>query len=477
MSLRILDRLWPLVVVLLLPLAGAEVTVTLFNTGDLHEYATNLPRVAALVAQRKAADPRVLYVDCGDILNRGDVDYMVTHGEAMVATLAACGLDAAILGNHDLTFGTPRLVELLDRFAYPLVDANSVWPEGLRPRAAPPYRLARLPDVTVALVGTASEHINHCRDALVRRLSVPVALREVLAQADAESDIVVLLTHVGTERDEAIAAAIGQAFPGRPPVDLILGAHDHEAYPNLRIHTPTGIAIQHSGDNGRCLGETTLVWDGARVSARRSRLIPLTPELPEDQAVAAIRDRYRAACPPDRPLVRLPTAAAPDAFAAWLGGLAAAATKADVALLPPRAVRHALPAGDVLPAALAAAVLRVEPVCFRLPSLADLQARLAALPDPAKRPLLCAVGDAAPTGPDGIRVAWYCVSWDAPLPPAADLGPLAAGVPALERQAGLDLWQVVIQAAAAARAEGKDCLVADLPPPPPGRAPTPGGPP
>jgi len=474
---RLLGWLW--LAALVLSLAGADVTVTLYNTGDLHDHAGDLPRMAAFVARRKATDPRVLFVDCGDIVNRGDFDYMITRGEAMVATLATCGLDAAVLGNHDLSFGTARAVELLDRFHYPLLDANSVWPEGLHPQAAPPYRLMRLPGVTVALVGTASEHINHCSDLLVQRLTVPQALREILAKVDAESDIVVLLTHVGSERDEAIATALGQAFPGRPPVDLILGGHDHEAYPGLRIHAPTGIAIQHSGDYGRSFGETTLVWDGARVSGRRARLIAITPDLPEAAEVAAVRDRYRAACPPDRPLVRLAAAAAPGPFAAWLGNLAATAAQADVALLPPRAVRSPLPAGDVLPAALVAAVTRMEPVCFTLPSLADLQARLAALPDPAARPGLCIPAGTAP-GPEGLRVAFYCVSPDAPTPAAADLGPLAAGVASLERRAGLDLWDVVRRAAAAARAAGQPCLVAELPAlsePAPGSAPAPGGPP
>ncbi len=442
-------------VLLLGPLAAADVAVTLYNTGDLHEHAADLPRIAAFVAARRREDPRVLFVDCGDVLNRGDPEYVVTRGEAMFETLSACGLDAAILGNHDLSFGAARTVELLNRFRYPLLDANTVWPEGLRPRDAPPYRVFRLPGVTVAVVGTASEHINHRNEPPLARRTVPDALRGVLERADAESDIVVLLTHVGTERDLALAEELCREYAGRARVDLILGAHDHQAYPRILVHPPGGIAIQHSGDNGRWLGETILIWDGTRVTGRRSRLIPITADMPEDPAVAAVRDRYRAALPPDRALITLDQAAEPAAVLPWLGALAAAQAGADVALLPPRAVRTGWPAVVVLPAALVQAVARLEPLCFTLPDAADLAARLEAIPDPAARPLPCPARPGLPArGP--LRVAWFCVAADEPTP--ADPGPLLAGLPPPERRIGLDLWEVVLRAAADARAQGRPCL-------------------
>lgn len=462
---RVLRCLLPAVLVLWLRLGAADVTVTVYNTGDLHESAGHLARIAAVVAARRARDPNVLFVDCGDTLNRGDPEYTVTRGEAMFATLALCGFDAAIMGNHELSFGTARTVELFDRFDRGLLDANTVWPEGLRPTQAPPYRVFRLQGVRVAIVGTASEHINHASDARVRRRPVPDVLRELLPKVRAEADIVVLLTHVGSERDEAIAAALAQALPGpRPAVDLILGAHDHLAYPELRLHAASGIAIQHSGDCGRFVGETVLTWDGTHVSARRSRLIPITPDLPEEPAVAAMRQRYRERLPPDRPLLRLAAAADAAVLARWLGPLAAVAVAADVALLPADAMPARLPAGDLGPAALLGGLRRLEAVCFTVPSLDDLHARVQALPDPAKRPLVSAPAP-LPVGRP-LRVAWFCVYVDALTPAAAELGTLVAGVGELERRAGTSLWEVVLAAVANAHARGDVCpAIAPVSPP------------
>ncbi len=446
----------------LLRLGAAEVTVTLLNTGDLHESSANLARIAALVAARKAADPNVLYVDCGDLLNRGDPAFQITRGAAMFETLSACGLDAAVLGNHDLSFGTAHTAALIDRFHYPLTDANSVWPAGLEPRAAPPYRLFRLKGVTVALVGTSSEHINHRLDDLVFRRRVVEAIRYLATDLRALADIVVLLTHVGGERDEALAAQLGAEFPGRPPVDLILGAHDHEAYPELRVQSSSGIAIQHSGELGRWLGETVLTWDGSRVSGRRSRLLPITADLPEDPAVAALGARVRSSLPAARPLLRLSAATTPPEFTPWLGRLAATQAAVDVALLPADAVRQPLPAGDLLPATMVQVVSRLEPLCFTVPSLAALQARLAAVADPARRPLLCTVIPHPPRR-RALRVAWFCAYADAPSPPAPELDPLTAAAPDLQRRTGLSLWDVIVTAAAAARARGEPCANVDVP--------------
>lgn len=462
---RSLSGALPVLLALWLRLGAADVTVTIYNTGDLHESAGNLARIAALVAARRARDPNVLYVDCGDTLNRGDADFTTTRGEAMFATLAACRLDAAIMGNHELSFGTARTVELMDRFSHPLLDANTLWPEGLRPQRTAPYRVFRLQGVSVALVGTASEHINHACDTQVTRRPVPDVLQELLPTVRAAADIVVLLTHVGTARDEAIAAALARAFPGpRPAVDLIIGAHDHQAYPTLRIHAPSGIAIQHSGDCGKCLGETVLTWDGTQVTDRRSRLIPLTPDLPAEPTVAQVRQSYRRRLPPEHALLWLDAPLDAAAFGRWLGSLAAAATGADVALIPPDALRAGLPAGPIGPAALLGGLKRLEPLCFVVPSSADLDTRVNALPDPAKRPLLCPARPLSADTP--LRVAWFCVYADALAPAVTELGPLVAGVSNLQRRAGTSLWEVVLDAVAAAHDAGEPCPLLGSPAPP-----------
>ena len=127
-------------VVSLLSVSNAEgqkrVSVTFYHTSDIHEHSAPLPRIAGFVEARRKEDPNVLLVDTGDWFDKGDLTELKTRGEAIVAMLNACKYDALIFGNHDYSFGTPRLAELIDRFSLPIVAANCIWPEDIKPKYA-----------------------------------------------------------------------------------------------------------------------------------------------------------------------------------------------------------------------------------------------------------------------------------------------------------------------------------------------------
>jgi ferredoxin len=47
--------------------------------------------------------------------------------------MSACKYDAMVPGNHDYSFGTNRLAELIDRHSLPVVMANCRWPDEAKP--------------------------------------------------------------------------------------------------------------------------------------------------------------------------------------------------------------------------------------------------------------------------------------------------------------------------------------------------------
>jgi 2',3'-cyclic-nucleotide 2'-phosphodiesterase (5'-nucleotidase family) len=61
----------------------------------------------------------VLFLDCGDRFNRGDLAPLKTRGEAMSAMMQAMSYDALIPGGHDITFGSKRFLELVDKYSLP----------------------------------------------------------------------------------------------------------------------------------------------------------------------------------------------------------------------------------------------------------------------------------------------------------------------------------------------------------------------
>jgi 2',3'-cyclic-nucleotide 2'-phosphodiesterase (5'-nucleotidase family) len=115
----------------------------------------------------------------------------------------------------------------------------------------------------------------------------------------AEADLVVLLSHSGEDVDEQIARQV-------PGIDVIVGGHSHSRIPtgtfvwqsdDLQSDGHAGTIIVQAHQWGGELGRLDLLlrrgsngqWTVAR---HRSRLIPITREMPEDPAVAAIVQKF-----------------------------------------------------------------------------------------------------------------------------------------------------------------------------------------
>jgi len=285
----------PLVVLSVLVTVGAAespktVAVTFYHTSDIHEHSKPLPRIAGFVEAQKKRNPNVLLVDSGDWFNKGDLTELNTRGEAVVAMLSACKYDALIPGNHDYSFGTKRLAELIDNYSLPAVAANCTWPEDIKPQNAVPYRVFKLDGVTVAIIGTATPISLQRVDTLLEILPMEESLRDVVAELDRRVDIIALLTHVGVQADKKLARAL-------PGVDIIFGGHHHAKFRDLHFDGETQTVIQHSGCFGACIGELTVTWDGQQIVDRKVRLVKVTAEMPKSAAVTAVREKYLPKAP------------------------------------------------------------------------------------------------------------------------------------------------------------------------------------
>jgi hypothetical protein len=421
--LSALRRFTALSMFLLLPVAwAAETTVRIYNTGDLHAHTGNLSRIAAYVKARRAENPNVLLVDAGDVFNKGDLPVMVTEGEAMFDLLAASGYDACILGNHGLSHGSARSAQLIDRFRFPLVDANSVWPEGMRPKISRPYRLFKMAGVNVAVIGTCSEHMNHRPDSVVKRKRIPDALRELLPKVREEADIVVLLTHAGSRRDRQVATELAKIVPNG--VDLIVGAHDHSRYEKLNFDEASQTVIMHSGDFGRWLGEVVFTWDGEKITKRTSRLIPIKADMPRDPAVQARHQAYVDAFPETESMAQVEQAMPREAVTEWIAGMVRRQTGAHAVLAPIQLARGGLPVGPVTGRKLLQTVPCFDVIEFTVPDAAAL-ARLAEDMQKRRVEALCAAarkrkGDGEKWAADMLRVVGKAPAGPAPERTAAE---------------------------------------------------------
>jgi 2',3'-cyclic-nucleotide 2'-phosphodiesterase (5'-nucleotidase family) len=428
-------------------------TVTIYFTGDLHEHTANLPRIAHFVGQRRREEGNVLFLDAGDRFNKGETPVMYTHGEAVMAIVGACGYDAVAIGNHDLSFGADRLGRLADRYRVPVTACNVAWPGSIAPAIVRPYRVFPLLGVRVAVVGSAAEAMNHRSDELLAVRPLIAAIQPVVDQARREADIVVLLTHVDDERDLEIAR-------GLRGVDAIVGGHSHSLFRKMVVEPVSGTVIHKTGMGGLFIGQIDLTWDGRRVTGRQTRVIEITPDMGEDPAVRAVRDRCLAAADAAEPLANVPRALSADQWTAWLAEAVAADAGADVVLLPGPLASAGLPAGKFTLAELPD-ITRLEVVRFTVPDRHALAALLAEVRKAVPKARLYTLAGKTPGSGDaqrtqgtattkgtttGIRVAYPCVKYDQMIDPK-DSGLRGATVSAVERLEGRSLWDIAVAAA------------------------------
>ena len=277
--------------------AADTVTVTFYHTSDLHEQSANLPQIARLIRDKKEKDSNVLFLDCGDRFNTGDLEPLKTRGEAMSAMMQAMSYDALILSGHDITFGSKRFLELVDKYSLPLLCANCVWAGNMKPKYVPPYKIYALDGVTVAIIGTAGTILHGAPTGYVGKdvdgllevhtttSGIVESIRDVVIELQEKADVIVLMTHLGPKADRELARAL-------PRIDLIAGGHTHDTFDTLVFDEQTQTVIQHSGVWGFTVGEVILTWDGKKIVDRKARVIKITPDMPTSAELEAMRNSY-----------------------------------------------------------------------------------------------------------------------------------------------------------------------------------------
>jgi 5'-nucleotidase len=386
-----------------LALATPSPCVEILTLSDLHGRVGELPRLAAAMAPVRARGPSLL-LDAGDSA-QGTLEMTLSQGDAAATGLAALGVDAAALGNHDLDFGQEALRRRIAAAPYPTLAANVRDASTGRMPAWPNLEASRLfalpggPVVGVFGLSTPSTP----RQTMPRNaegLRFQKLAREAERQARdlraRGASIVVGVVHAGgscrelgspddlssCERDGEIFQLARALPPGL--VDALVGGHTHGQV----AHRVNGVAVVQAWAKGEAAGWVTLC---AGQPARFH--LPVRGEGKEG-GEAAVDARVAAAVEPalaaaraerarlvgvrlDRPLGRSRDHVSP--LGATAAQAARAAMGAEVGLVNAGALRATLPAGDLTRGALSDALPFDDGLAVVRMGGADLVAVLRAL--------------------------------------------------------------------------------------------------
>jgi 5'-nucleotidase/UDP-sugar diphosphatase len=313
---------------MVLPALGAaqQVSLTIFHTNDTHGHllpfscpATDegsecaglkersniggIARRAALVKSLRVELERrgaaVWFVDAGDFTD-GTSFSTEYHGEADVEAMNAAGYTFGTIGNHELNVPLATLKKLISLAKFPFLCANLTENATGKP-LVPPSAIKQLGQLKVGVFGLTTPSASSypaAKDQLTIANEIETA-RRMAETLRREADIVILISHAGEGVDEQIAEKV-------PDIDVIIGGHSHTRLPigwffprsdTLEPRSVNGTIIVQACPWGGELGRLDLLFDKDergvwRVVRYRERLIPVTKDIAEDEAVAAVVARY-----------------------------------------------------------------------------------------------------------------------------------------------------------------------------------------
>ncbi len=345
---------------------AGEGTITLFHTNDVH--ASFLPTEATwlddgpliggfaaldhYIREERKLSPHSLYLDAGDMMTGNpisDVEQNGAKGGCLVELYSEVGLDAMALGNHEFDHPRENTLALINNGKFPLLAANLRYAGG-ELLSGKGYLIRKVGDVRVGIIFLAPDDLGSMIQKSIyeglESLSSVDVLNELVPTVDAESDLVVVLSHLGIGGDRIIA----QQVEG---IDVIIGGHSHSRLE--RGEWVGDVLIAQAGGRLRYLGKIDLTVKDDKAVDVECGLIPLWVEgIEPSEGMVSLVGRYETEI--DEEYGRV-IARSTDMLGRggsmecdlgnWLSDRVRAITGADVAFLNSGGLRANLDTGDV----------------------------------------------------------------------------------------------------------------------------------
>ena len=244
--------------------------LTILHTNDTHSQVEPKPnntggyaRRMGLIAKERLADKNLLLVDAGDF-SQGTPYFNYYHGRVELGAMNEMRYDAGTLGNHEFDNGLDTLAAVLKTAHFPIVCANYDFTGTAMEGMTKPYTIVRKGGLKIGIFGLGCDPKGIISDknfAPAVYLDPYVAAQEATDELRAKGcDIVVCLSHMGTEGkapEDVCDVKLAQQTRG---IDVIIGGHTHKLYDNLRVANLDGdsIPVCQMGKSGVYLGKIVL---------------------------------------------------------------------------------------------------------------------------------------------------------------------------------------------------------------------------
>lgn len=256
--------------------------IHIYHTNDLHSHFENWPKIFALLRERKQwhidAGDSVYFFDIGDHLDLWHPYTEATKGKINTQLLNNEHYTAVTIGNNEgITLPYEALDSLYEDAAFDVILANLYKENGERPDWLTPSQIYTTNEgTTIGVIGLTA-YFDHLYELLGWRLTDPFyELEKELLQLRSKVDIVMVLSHLGINEDEEMAARF-------PEIDVIMGAHTHHILHQGKVIKNSLLGA--AGKFGHFIGHIVLAID-----TTTKKIIEKSAQLYDTSKLPAVQD-------------------------------------------------------------------------------------------------------------------------------------------------------------------------------------------
>jgi 5'-nucleotidase len=255
-------------------------TIHIYHTNDVHSHLENWPRIKQFLAGKQEMHQQIeedmFLFDIGDFIDRWHPFTEATKGKGNIDLLNECQYTAVTIGNNEgVNLPYDDLNQLYEHAQFDVLLANLYQPYERYPHWAKPYKVYRTKKGTrVGVIGLTAPFA-HLYRLLGWKVTEPIQeLKKWMEPLKAESDIIILLSHLGLEEDESIAVEC-------PDIDVILGSHTHHFLEKGKFVGNTLLGA--AGKFGHFVGHVTLNLNDSKTIIDKQAALYNSNDLPKVQ--------------------------------------------------------------------------------------------------------------------------------------------------------------------------------------------------
>ncbi len=280
--------------------------LTLLHSNDLHgdflaeeidqDLVGGVSLLSGYVSKVRHEEENVLYAIAGDMF-RGSIIDSEFQGISTIQIMNMLAPDIATVGNHEIDYGIAHLLFLEKCAEFPIINAN-LHLKTNNARLFEPCHVVKIGGMKILFIGIITETvIAQCKmDELIGTfITLEDAVEEIGRICDTynaiDVDLTVLLTHIGFEDDQKLAAMLNPAWG----VDLIIGGHSHTFLEEPCV--VNGIPIVQAGTGTDQIGRFDMVIDTDEncIESYSWQAVPINEKTcPKDQAIEEIINNYKS---------------------------------------------------------------------------------------------------------------------------------------------------------------------------------------